>query len=265
MSHVQTLKRALKAFAAEFQTASAAPPPPRAGSDLKGPYVNHVRNLRETMSLEAAMEEAVGGDFARCGPIQAGLLKHYGLAPEGYLIDVGCGSGRLAKPMSAYLTGRYLGFDLVPDLVAHARRLVPRPDWRFEVIDHIGIPEEDGVADMVCFYSVLTHLLHEQGYWYLEEARRVLRPGGRVLFSFLEFTEPGHWRIFEDTLEGTKQRAIFPLNVFIGRDALPVWAERLGMTLVDIRGAAEVVTAEGNLGQAICVLEKRAEPSPQAA
>ena len=31
--------------------------------------------------------------------------------------DVGCGSGRLAKPLSTYLTGRYLGTDLVPTTV----------------------------------------------------------------------------------------------------------------------------------------------------
>lgn len=234
----------------------SAPQPRRAGSDLKGPYVGHVQGLQKRLSQDAAMEEAVGGDFAAVGAIQSGLLRHYGLPADGYLIDVGCGSGRLAKPISAYLKGRYLGFDLVPELVAHARRITSRPDWRFEVIDHIAIPEADGEADMVCFFSVLTHLLHEQGYWYLEEARRVLRPGGRIVFSFLEFTEPAHWPVFADTLQATKQRQIFPLNVFIDRDALPVWAEHLGMEVVDIRGAADVVAAEGNLGQALCVLQK---------
>jgi len=121
----------------------------------------------------------------------------------------------------------------------------------------------DGAADMVCFFSVLTHLLHEQGYWYLEEAKRVLKPGGRIVFSFLEFTEPGHWPVFLDTLSGTKGRQYFPLNVFIDRDALPVWAQHLGLELIEIRGAAEVITPEGNLGQALCVLRKP-EPAEKA-
>lgn len=230
--------------------------PPRAGSDLKGPYVRHVQGLRQRMTRHEAMEEAVGGNFDANGAIQCALLRHYGLPADGYLVDVGCGSGRLAKPMSDYLKGRYLGFDLVPELVAHARRITGRPDWRFEVIEHIEIPEQDETADMVCFFSVLTHLLHEQSYWYLEEARRVLKPGGRIVFSFLEFSEPGHWQVFAETLAATKARQIFPLNVFIDRDALPVWAERLGMELVEIRGAAEAVVPEGNLGQAVCVLQK---------
>jgi SAM-dependent methyltransferase len=253
----KTLQRVSRRLGAVAPQALAAPQPPRAGSDLKGPYVSHVLGLQKRLSRDEAMEEAVGGgDFAGIGAILSGLVRHYGLPANGYLVDVGCGSGRLAKPISAYLKGRYLGFDLVPELIAHAKRITDRPDWRFEVIDHIGIPEADGEADMVCFFSVLTHLLHEQGYWYLEEARRVLRPGGRIVFSFLEFTEPAHWQVFADTLEATKQRQIFPLNVFIDRDAIPVWAAHLGLEVVDIRGAAEVVTPEGNLGQAICVLQK---------
>jgi SAM-dependent methyltransferase len=251
---LQRVRRRLSAIAgAGGETAGA---PSRAGSDLKGPYVSRVNDLRTRLPQDEAMEEAVGGDFAVQGAIQASLLRHYGLAPNDYLIDVGCGSGRLAKPISSYLSGRYLGFDLVPDLVAHARRIAARPEWRFEVIEHIDIPEADGVADMVCFFSVLTHLLHEQGYWYLEHAKRVLKPGGRVVFSFLEFTEPGHWQVFADTLAATKARQVFPLNVFIDRDALPVWADHLGLEVVDIRGGAEVIVPEGNLGQAVCVLQK---------
>ncbi|WP_411286336.1 class I SAM-dependent methyltransferase [Phenylobacterium sp.] len=156
------------------------PPPGPAGGpavDLKGAYIRHVENVRSLMSHDEAMSVAVGGGFETVGPIEAALLRHYGLQPDGYVIDVGCGSGRLAKPLSAYLNGPYLGIDLVPALLDHARSIVERPDWRFERVEHIGIPEEDGRADMVVFFSVLTHLLHEQGYWYLEEARRVLKPG----------------------------------------------------------------------------------------
>ena len=57
-------------------------------------------------------------------------------------------------------------------------------------------------------------------------------------------------------LQETKARATFPLNVFIDRDALPIWAEHLGLELVEIRGAAEAVVPAGNLGQAICILQK---------
>jgi ubiquinone/menaquinone biosynthesis C-methylase UbiE len=120
-----------------------------------------------TLPRDEAMQIAVRGDFDAIGGIELALLRVYGLGSDGYLIDVGCGSGRLAKPLSAYLRGRFSGFDLVSDLVEYARETVRPPDWRFETISHISIPEPDGCADMVCFFSVFTHLLHEHSYRYL--------------------------------------------------------------------------------------------------
>jgi SAM-dependent methyltransferase len=229
--------------------------PSRSVGELKSPYVAHVEEMKARLPHEEAMREAIGGDFERVGRVEAALLAHYGLPRDGYLIDVGCGSGRLAKPLSAHLKD-YLGVDLVPDLVAHARKIANRPEWRFQVIDHIEIPEADGAADMVCFFSVMTHLLHEQTYWYLEECRRVLKPGGKVVFSFLEYGEPWHWATFMQTLEGEKRGTNTHLNVCIDRAAIPIWAGHLGFAVEDIRGAREEIVPEGHLGQSLCVLRK---------
>lgn len=226
--------------------------------DLKAINVRYVEALTTQMPHDTAMELAIGGGFEPIGAIEVALLRHYGLPQDGLLVDVGCGSGRLAKPLSAWLNGGYLGIDLVPALVAHARKIAARPDWRFQVIQHIGIPEVDGRADMVCFFSVLTHLTHEQSYWYLEEARRVLTPGGRVVFSFLELREPVHLKIFLDTVEATKRKIQMPMNTFIDRETIEHWARALEMKLVDIRDGAEAFVPEGNLGQSVCVLEKPA-------
>ncbi len=225
-------------------------------TDLKAVNVAFVNAIKATRPNDEAMENAIGGSFQQIGAVELAALKHYGLRSDGYLIDVGCGAGRLAQPLSGWMTGRYLGIDLVPDLVAHARRISARPDWRFQVIDHIGIPESEDQADMVCFFSVLTHLLHEQSYWYLEEAKRVLKPGGAIVFSFLEFHEPGHLQIFLDTVINTKRRHLQPLNTFIEREAIQVWAQSLGLEVVDIRDGGSAVGPEGALGQAICVLRK---------
>lgn len=249
-------RRALKAVLAKVGIRVGPPEPDKL--NLKSVNVAFVEGLKTQMSHDKAMELAIGGGFEAIGPIEAALLRHYGLAPDGYLIDVGCGSGRLAKPLSADHTGPYLGLDLVPDLIAHARKIVARPDWKFQVIDHIAIPEKDGVADMVCFFSVITHLLHEQAYWYLEEARRVLKPGGRVVFSFLEVREPVHWQIFLDTVVASKARAIIPLNVFLDRETIGYWAKGLGLEVEDLRSGNDVIVPQGNLGQSVCVLKKPA-------
>ena len=129
--------------------------------DFRSRYIAHVTKLTgaDEADTTVAMQEAIGGKWEAIGQMELDLLVQLGLKKDEFLIDVGCGSGRLASPLSGYLTdGRYLGTDVVPDLLDHARRVVERPDWRFELCSEIVIPEADGAADMVCFFSVFTDL-----------------------------------------------------------------------------------------------------------
>jgi len=241
--------------------------------NLQAAYRRLVGRNRQNMSHEEAMAQSIGGQFEAFGIIQVEMLRYYGLREDQTLIDVGCGSGRTAYPLSRSHSGGYLGTDLVSDLLDHARKLCARPDWRFEIVDRMYIPAEDESADMVCMFSVLTHLLHEQSYLYLEEAKRVLKPGGRIVFSFLEFLMPFHWDVFQGTINDARSGNENPLNVFVERDAIKAWAEHLGLTLLEIRNGSEpyvplpeavtlddgrVMEGFGNLGQSICCLEKPA-------
>ena len=225
---------------------------------LKAVNVAMVDALMGALPHDEAMAVAIGGDWEFGGKVQTALLKHYGLPAQGFLVDVGCGAGRLANALSQQHQGGYLGIDLVPALVKNARRITPRPDWTFQVIDHIGIPAAENSADMVCFFSVMTHLLHEQSYWYLEEAHRVLKTGGRVVLSFLEFQEPWHFEhVFKPTVAAAKAGSTAPLNVFLDRANIALWADHIGFDVVEFRGGGDEVTPAGNLGQALCVLQKR--------
>ncbi len=237
-------------------------------TDFNKSYRRLVKTLKTSHDKDDAMKLAVGGEFEGIGIIEREILVHFGLKKDDYLIDVGCGSGRLARPLSEYLTGKYLGIDVVPELVDYARTLVRRPDWRFEVARGLSIPEEDGKADMVCFFSVLTHLLHEESYTYLMEAKRVLKRGGKVVFSFLDFSSPSHWPVFEFNLKDIGVGA-HPLNMFLSHDAVRVWASRLGLKVEFIQESEKpfvtlphpvtlesgaVVSGKSVFGQTICVL-----------
>jgi SAM-dependent methyltransferase len=231
-------------------------------------YIAAVKELLKNHSLERAMEFAVGGEFKAIGSLEVTTLKHFGLKDDGYLIDVGCGSGRLAQPLSRVFQGKYLGIDVVPQLIDFARQNVQRADWRFKLTEGFTIPEKDGVADMVCFFSVFTHLSHEQSYLYLQEAKRVLKPGGRILFSFLDFSVPGHWPVFEAAM-GDASTSSQPLIVFLSKEAIPVWASHLGLTVQSIQDgdnadiplrdpvvfeSGVVMRDRGTVGQSVCVL-----------
>jgi ubiquinone/menaquinone biosynthesis C-methylase UbiE len=230
-------------------------------NDFRFTYQRLVENLKKTMSEDEAMSRAVGGAFAEVGAVEVALVRQLGLADDQYVVDVGCGSGRLARPLSAVFKGRYLGIDIVPDLIAYARRTVPLSQWRFEVVEGLRIPEESSRADLVCFFSVLTHLRHEESFVYLQEAKRVTRPGGRIVFSFLEFAVPSHWDILEYNLGLLSSDRVEPLNQFMSRDLVEAWANRLELKLESIHRGDDpfIVMADGTkkaFGQSIAILRQ---------
>ena len=163
------------------------------------------------------------------------IVETHGLKDGDYLIDVGCGSGRLAWALSQSKfrdTIRYLGIDIVPEMLEFAAEKCRQPAWRFELVLEPKIPEVDECADMVCFISVFTHLMQEESFLYLREAQRVLKPGGRILASYLDINAPEHWKIFEANVNSAEARQSKPMDIFLSSDFLKVWAEKLDLEIV---------------------------------
>lgn len=237
-------------------------------------YPSHVSRLKSRHDEATAFEAAVGGDFMAVGKLERALLRSLGLGPEDFVVDVGCGSGRLALQLSFVPTLRYLGIDVVPDLLAYARRICGRADWDFLCTSGTKIPCPDESADFVCFFSVFTHLKHEETFRYLAGAKRVLKPTGRIVFSFLEFRIYSHWEVFDQTLKyaGPTDH----LNQFMDRDAISAWAHHLGLQIDEIADGdrphipldsdiawsdGRLMSNKGSLGQSIAVLSKpRSQP-----
>jgi 2-polyprenyl-3-methyl-5-hydroxy-6-metoxy-1,4-benzoquinol methylase len=242
-----------------------------ARTDFRKTHRTQFKYLKATHTVDEAARMAVGGEFEAVGAVLREALIFHGLKKHHYLIDVGCGSGRLAKPLAKYLDGPYLGIDVVPELLDYARKLVGRSDWRFEPAAGLTIPEQDGKADMVTFFSVLTHLLHEESFVYLKEARRVLKPGGKVVLSFLDYRVADHWGVFESNLRDIGDGSKI-LNVFIAPDMLREWAKRLDFDVEVIKDGDEPYiplsepvrfesgttwTDRAAFGQSLCVLVRK--------
>ena len=70
--------------------------------------------LYENHAKENSTETVVGnGDFSKIGFLELSILKECGLEPEHRLMDLGCGSGRLARFAIPYLDkGHYLGVEI---------------------------------------------------------------------------------------------------------------------------------------------------------
>lgn len=232
-------------------------------------YNKLVKNKLSVTDKENAMAQSIGGNFYHFGIFQHELLFQQGLKKNDTLLDVGCGSGRLANAVKEMPNLSYIGIDVVQDLLDYAKEICQRDDWSFVKSTNLKIPLQDNSVDIVTSFSLFTHLLHEETYVYLAEMRRVLKPGGKIIFSFLDFSIPEHWTVFASNLLQIHDRV--HLNQFIDPQAIKVWCQNLQLTVENIFPGNqpyiklnETVEAEngeffqGNvtLGQSVCVLQK---------
>jgi len=113
-----------------------------------------------------------------------GLAERMGLQAGARVLDVGCGTGRLAAWIAERVGpgGQVVGIDPLAERIALARERVP--GGRF----HIGYAEDlgafgDGSFDGVCMSAVFHWVPDKQRA--LAESARVLRPGGKLGFTTL--------------------------------------------------------------------------------
>ena len=166
-------------------------------------YERLVADLIATKPLDEAISFAVGGGYEAVGTIERDLLCWAGLRDGMALIDLGCGSGRLASATGKSLKIEYIGVDIIQSLLDYAASRSPI-NYQFILNRTLAIPAADDSADMVCAFSLFTHLLHSETYLYMEDAKRVLKSGGKLVFTFLEFVDPQHWPQFMGEVNGRR-------------------------------------------------------------
>jgi SAM-dependent methyltransferase len=216
-------------------------------------YEHLVLELLSKFPLDEAMARAVGGAYDAMGHAEAGILKHVGLRNGMDVVDLGCGSGRLPHALGKDCTINYTGIDIIAELLDYARTKSP-PHYRFILNRTYSLPVPDASADMATAFSVFTHLFPEETYLYLEDMRRILRPGGRVVFSFLDFAEDYHWTTFEEAVANKRAGKPSHINAFLARDTIALWSEKLGYECETFIGAQETIPGGSPLGQSVAVL-----------
>lgn len=112
------------------------------------------------------------------------LLAGLELAPGERVLEVGCGVGAvLGELAAAEPTLQLTGLDRSAEQVAGARQHLDARGVQASLIqgDALALPFADGSFDRVVMVWVLEHLTNEpMRLAALREARRVLRPGGRI-------------------------------------------------------------------------------------
>jgi SAM-dependent methyltransferase len=135
------------------------------------------------------------------------LDNELGLRGDERVLDIGCGPGRFAAPLTARLArGSYEGFDVDRGNIRWCLQAITsrHPNFRFQVADihnalynpdgsqaatEYRFPFPDGDFDLALSLSLFTHVTPSETAHYLREAARVLRPGGRLLATFFLLNE----------------------------------------------------------------------------
>jgi SAM-dependent methyltransferase len=144
-----------------------------------------------------------GGDFEKIGDEFLGYFVELGgLRPGSHILEIGCGIGRMARPLTRFLTtGSYDGVDIVIKGIRWCQKNITAryPNFRFQVADvynkeynprgrhrasEYRFPFAEGAFDFVFLSSVFTHMLPPDMKNYLHEIARVLGPGGTSLITF---------------------------------------------------------------------------------
>ena len=153
-----------------------------------------------TLSEDAFL--TIGENF--CTQILVPLAR---LTRSSALLDLGCGNGSVARPLTEYLAAdaRYEGLDVnAAGITWLNQHYAAYPNFRFRYADvynkyynpngpvrgaHYRLPFPDATFDVVLLKSVFTHVLPDDLANYFHEIDRVLRPGGRSVITYFLLNE----------------------------------------------------------------------------
>jgi SAM-dependent methyltransferase len=177
-----------------------------------------------TTAAESAEAFAASGEKDLATQVLDGLE----VSPDWAVLEIGCGIGRLLKPLSSRVR-RAVGVDLSEEMLRRGREYcADRPN--VELLRTDGGLEElaDGAFDFVFSHIVFQHL-PRKAYVdrYLREAARVLKTGGLLRVQVDGRARQFFRRVVADSWSGV---------VFSARE-LTRRLERAGFRVTEVRGA----------------------------
>jgi cyclopropane fatty-acyl-phospholipid synthase-like methyltransferase len=159
------------------------------------------------------------------------------LRPGMKVLDAGCGVGGPALWLAETYGVEVVGVTLSEVQLARARKyaLKRRLDHlvRFEIADFTALPYKESSFDVVWAQESVCHVPEDAKKLFLEEANRVLKPGGRMLMEdWFRIARPyaaESETLMHEWLEG------WAIDDLATTDEIEAWSRDAGFTDVDLR------------------------------
>jgi ubiquinone/menaquinone biosynthesis C-methylase UbiE len=132
--------------------------------------------------------------FGRRRATYQALIAAVGIQPGQRVLDVGCGTGYFVRLIAEAVgpNGLAVGIEPSTSMINYAiRKAVPSTNSEFHVGTAASLELQDNSFDVVVSSLVMHHLPQDLRTVALQEMRRVLRPGGRVLVAEARSPSPG--------------------------------------------------------------------------
>lgn len=222
-------------------------------------YSDYYAFQGRSLWMEKIWSEAFGAQYPE-GLEHYGYLTKWDLeifkseirVPEGsHLLDLGCGKSGpslfLAQDLNLHLTG----MDIVPEALAQAREFQQQFDLREEASflegHFLNIPLPDESVDVVISIDSLWAAADK--IVALREAKRVMKPGARFIFTFWDLHHVESVPLLE--LSGLK---------FISRQDCPDWLEFQRKVYEGINAHRDDLVEEMGAGANMLLYEAQASP-----
>ena len=199
----------------------------------------------------------------------ASYLDELDLPADARVLEIGCGSGAIARVIAAREgVGEVVGVDPSDVFLARARRLAEGvPNLTFAIGDGRNLTYDDDSFDAIVCHTVLSHALRPEKV--LAEAARVVVPGGRLAVFDGDYATTTVAIAENDPLQACVRATLeaFMNDPYLVR-RLPALVRRSGWAIVSFRThgyvetddpgymltlvdrGADVLVASGALGEA---------------
>jgi ubiquinone/menaquinone biosynthesis C-methylase UbiE len=152
------------------------------------------------------------------------LRKFIGISPDHSIVEIGCGIGRDAIPLTKILSkrGRYLGVDIIKRSIDFCNQNIKARYNNFDFVHYdvadqlhnpngstkttdIRLPVPDQSVDRIIVWSVFTHLYETDIRHYLSEFRRLLKIDGLAYITV--------FIVDEAILDSARKTNLTPFNL----------------------------------------------------